>query len=210
RCFPHVINIAVTTAIEQMKAMPLSPESSAQNSQYAKILTGDLIKKVRQLVTACRASGQWREDLRNTISDGNDRGIWELRVVELLKDVDTRWSSLFLMIDQVLELYSAIGSFLSQPKHSAAIGNHTLYPAELRALNDIREFLSIPHTVQELLSAEKTPTLALAMPLYERLISMLKDLHNTLPLLSPAITASISKLEEYVLLSCKSRVYGLA
>ncbi|KDQ05725.1 hypothetical protein BOTBODRAFT_77757, partial [Botryobasidium botryosum FD-172 SS1] len=68
------------------------------------ILAGDLLKRIHQLVTACRASGQRREDLRNTISVGNDRGIWELRVVELLKDVDTWWSSLFLMVDRVLEL----------------------------------------------------------------------------------------------------------
>jgi hypothetical protein len=70
----------------------------------------DVVASARSLVRACRASGQRRADFESVIEDGNEEGGWGdppklLRVVGLLKDVDTRWSSTFLMIDRVLELY---------------------------------------------------------------------------------------------------------
>lgn len=69
---------------------------------------------------------------------------------------------------------------------------------ELQVLDDIRKFLQVPHVVQELVSAEKTPTLSLVLPLYEQLIVMLRDLKIDLPKLSHAINASIEKLQEYM------------
>ncbi|KDQ12926.1 hypothetical protein BOTBODRAFT_77924, partial [Botryobasidium botryosum FD-172 SS1] len=70
---------------------------------------------------------------------------------------------------------------------------HALLPEELQVLSDIRDFLQVPHTTQELLSAERTPTLALAMPVYESLITMLQNLAEVHQELLPAIKASISK-----------------
>lgn len=75
---------------------------------------------------------------------------------------------------------------------------------------DIRRFLFIPHTVQELVSAEKTPTLSIVLPVYERLIIMLKNLRQELPQLAHAITASINKLEEYLAISQRTKIYALA
>ncbi|KDQ12925.1 hypothetical protein BOTBODRAFT_112281, partial [Botryobasidium botryosum FD-172 SS1] len=68
------------------------------------ILMSNLIVRVRSLVTACRASGQRRANFRQTIIEGNNNGLFALDVLQLLRDVDTRWSSLFLMVDRVLEL----------------------------------------------------------------------------------------------------------
>jgi hypothetical protein len=73
-------------------------------------LTLDPVGAARKLVTACRASGQRRETFEKTIMEGNEAGGWGdppaiLRVVGLLKDVETRWSATFLMIDRVLEQY---------------------------------------------------------------------------------------------------------
>ena len=53
------------------------------------------------------------------IKEGNTSNAWgkedeediRLREVQLLRDVDTRWSSTFLMIDRVLELYPASSIF---------------------------------------------------------------------------------------------------
>jgi len=68
------------------------------------------VSSARRFVTACRASGQRREEFEKIIRDGNVSGGWgvnnePLRVVGLLKDVDTRWSSTFSMIDRFLEMY---------------------------------------------------------------------------------------------------------
>ncbi|KZP07599.1 hypothetical protein FIBSPDRAFT_707160, partial [Athelia psychrophila] len=59
-------------------------------------------------------------------------------------------------------------------------------------------FLQVPHVVQELVSAEKTPTLSLILPMYEQLIGMLQDLKFELPKLGHAIEAARVKLDEYM------------
>lgn len=76
---------------------------------YRTALEADVVMSARQLVTACRASGQRRDDFADVIRDGNIQGAWgkegeSLRAVVLLKDMEIRWSSTFLMIDRVLEL----------------------------------------------------------------------------------------------------------
>ncbi|KAJ6565157.1 hypothetical protein DFH09DRAFT_868743, partial [Mycena vulgaris] len=115
----------------------------------------------RELLTACRASGQRREAFEKIIKAGNDAGGWGnppqiLRVVGLLKDVEARWSAMFLMIDRVLEQYLAIDKFLDDPQQEE-ISWHAFDSATLQVLQDIRRFLQIPHIVQEIVSAEKTP-----------------------------------------------------
>lgn len=80
----------------------------------------------------------------------------------------------------------------------------------LQVLTDIRRFLQVLHLVQEIVSAEKTPTLSYVLPLYEQLLVMLKDLAKELPKLSLGINATIRKLEEYFNMSRRTRLYGLA
>ncbi|KAJ7468180.1 hypothetical protein FB451DRAFT_1039951 [Mycena latifolia] len=136
-----------------------------------------------------------------TPGDGENPPPELLRIVGLLKDVDTRWSSIFLMIDRVPELYQAIDAFLQLEKYS---------DNRLQVLRDIRQFLQVPHVVQELVSAEKTPTLSIVLPLYERLIIMLRDFKRQLPKLGHAISAAIRKLEEYLALSRRAPIYASA
>ncbi|KAJ6548091.1 hypothetical protein B0H10DRAFT_1851448, partial [Mycena sp. CBHHK59/15] len=225
RCFPHVINIAVQTALKVLSALPdfvpgetpedleITPELAADPDYWA-VLKDDVISLARSLVTACRASGQRRDDFEETIEKGNENGGWGdppelLRIVGLLKDVDTRWSSIFLMVDRVLELYQAIDALLNLDKYSD-LKFMLLSDLELQVLRDVRQFLQVPHVVQELVSAEKTPTLCIVLPLYERLILMLRDLKLKLPKLGHAISAAIRKLEEYLALSRRASIYALA
>ena len=73
-----------------------------------------MVAAAGHLVVVIRASGQRREDFAMVISDGNKAGIFGpegLREVVLLKDMDVRWSSTFLMIDRVLELYPVSSSY---------------------------------------------------------------------------------------------------
>ena len=81
---------------------------------------------------------------------------------------------------------------------------------QLQVLSHIRLFLQVAHTVQEVVSAEKTPTLSVVLLLYEDLIAMLKNMKNHLPLLSHSIKASLAKLQEYLKLSRKSFAYILS
>jgi len=64
--------------------------------------------------------------------------------------------------------------------------------------------------VQEIVSAEQTPTLSIVLPLYEQLMKLLEDLKMKLPKLEHAISAAIMKLEEYLVKSRKAKIYILA
>ena len=133
RCFPHVINLAVQAIYatlknesnadiqyllgnlpefteEEMQAMPLPDGVTLE--EYRAALATDIIGTARKLVTACRALGQWREEFKLTIREGNEAGTWmdsegnplPLPVLQLLRDCETRWSSTFLLLDHVLTL----------------------------------------------------------------------------------------------------------
>ena len=75
---------------------------------------------------------------------------------------------------------------------------------------DISAILEPPHATQELLSAEETPTLAMALPAYELLLDAWRKLQPVIPELSYYIGVGIEKIEEYVAKARKSRVYALA
>ncbi|KAJ7189942.1 hypothetical protein GGX14DRAFT_382718 [Mycena pura] len=86
------------------------PQLLRDNVAYWQALFHDPVGSARSLVTACRASGQRRDAFEDTIKEGNKEGgfgdpLEVLRVVGLLKDVETRWSATFLTIDRLLEQY---------------------------------------------------------------------------------------------------------
>ncbi len=90
--------------------LDLTPESNIflqNNPAYTEALQDDPIKRAQELVSVCRASGQRREELMQIIKDGNKTGAFpeQLPEVQLLRNVDTRWSSIYLMIHRLLELY---------------------------------------------------------------------------------------------------------
>ena len=89
------------------------------NTAYFSALQKDPVVRCRTLVRVCRASWQRRKDLRQAIAltiaakqSGSSSQAEPLappasdpKPKELLRDVDTRWSALFMMIDRALELY---------------------------------------------------------------------------------------------------------
>ncbi|KAJ8090672.1 hypothetical protein PM082_018231 [Marasmius tenuissimus] len=64
--------------------------------------------------------------------------------------------------------------------------------------------------IQESVSAERTPTLHLVIPLYEELLDILKSLKLKFPKLYHALDAAILKLDDYIKIARGSKIYGLA
>lgn len=95
---------------EALRAMPLPDGITIDD--YRTALAANIVGTARKLVTACRASGQRREDFELTIREGNEAGTWtdsegnpfSLPVLQLLHDCETRWSSTFFLLDRVLTL----------------------------------------------------------------------------------------------------------
>ncbi|KAF5369673.1 hypothetical protein D9615_010259 [Tricholomella constricta] len=217
RCFPHVINIATQTIIKELKENPTQPiqtdlvslSDSVPNTellghdspqQYVAALVADPVGKTRSLVAACRKSGQRRSDLSTVIKNGNNDGSWTLRILQLLRDCETRWSSTHLMTGRALDLYPAIERFLQLPKQIDLV--HLLFTeTEFQVLHDIQTILSIPHAAQELLSAEKTPTLSMALPAYEMIITAWLNLQKKIPILAHYIGVGIHKLQDSIYLA---------
>ena len=104
---------------EALQAMHLPDGVTIE--EYRKALAADIIWIARKLVSACRASGQRREDFVLTIVEGNKVGSWTdsngnplpLPTLQLLRDCETRWSSTFLMLDRVITLLPVCTSHLS-------------------------------------------------------------------------------------------------
>jgi len=74
---------------------------------YASALESDPVGQTRGIVSVCRASGGRRKELKSVIEGGNKSKTWGeiIRVVQLLRDCETRWSSTYNMIDRTMELY---------------------------------------------------------------------------------------------------------
>ncbi|KAI0367559.1 hypothetical protein BV20DRAFT_913619, partial [Pilatotrama ljubarskyi] len=188
----------------------------ATDVAYADALSREPIKLARQLVTACRASGQRREAFASIIREGNRNGAFRdgktLQEVQPIQDVNTRWSSMWLTSSLSSIRYmrrDAVQLFLEHPQQ-AEIAHYLLTATELRVLQDIQEFLHLPHLVQELLSAEETPTASRALLAYERLLSLLRLAQHTYPKIAHGISASIASLKEYMRYTHQTRAYALA
>ncbi|KAI9058884.1 hypothetical protein FKP32DRAFT_1580955 [Trametes sanguinea] len=221
RCFSHVVNIAVKHGLAALTdTNPSSYMDSEADTGSTPPQAQELPSphssddpRARQLVNACRASGQRCEDFMATITEGNRTEAFgqgkSLRAVQLLRDVNTWWSSTFLMIDRLLELYPTVLVFMESPRQSD-ISYHLLNEAELQVLQDIRGFLLLPHLVQELLSAEQTPTASQAIPAYERLLNILNLARIKYPKIAHGIEASITAIKQYMCYTRQTRAYALA
>jgi len=127
RCFPHVINISAQTVVKELKENPsmvvscassptTHPEQLQYLTRYEDALRSDPIGKTRSTVGVLWASGQQCAELREIIVKGNKDNCWNppLRPVQLLRDVETRWSSLFGMVGRAIELYPVCSPAISK------------------------------------------------------------------------------------------------
>jgi hypothetical protein len=109
----------------------------------------------------------------------------------------------------LLTPHQAIHLMVQEPQH-ISFARYILSDAQLYLLNDILDILDIAHEVQQLLSAEKTPTLPLAMPLFEQFLVNLKEQQRRTPYLAPFIEVAVEHLTKYIH-ECRSlKLYGMA
>lgn len=120
RCFPHVVNICVQhvlAAFEDDMVIDNVPNGGGTSKSYEawKGAVGKKpITRLRALIKALRGSGKRREAFADSIREGNakshfvdpeaqERGelhIIKVPEVTLLRDVDTRWDSVYHMISR--------------------------------------------------------------------------------------------------------------
>ncbi|PPR04216.1 hypothetical protein CVT24_013300 [Panaeolus cyanescens] len=216
RCFPHVINLAVKAVIGALIEPWALPENASQlDIEYHAALKADLVGRVRRFSTFVRSSGQRREAFEQAIKEINEAGGFGevvkklMRLVGLLKDMEVRWSANMFMVDRFLEQYPACERFIDN-SGDWDLEQYKFTKVELQVLTDYRELLRIFHLVQELVSAEKTPTLSIVLPLYEKLTVVLTNFSISKPQLKHAVEPAIDKLKKYMSESRSSKAYALA
>jgi hypothetical protein len=225
RCVSHVIHLAVRSFLDILPHpgglrlqdiddadVKAAFRQSKRDPAYIAAIKTDLIGRTADVITQLRSSGQRRDAFTQAIRDSHhDKRIDPpLSLLQHLRQVVTRWSSTFLMVDRFLYLSPATNILLAGDNPASLTRDDSLSVRETIILDDIREILSFFHSAQETLACEKTPTLPFVLPLYEDLLGALKDLCSPYPNLIHAIWASIQKLEKYLAACRDTHLYTLA
>ncbi|TFK17492.1 hypothetical protein FA15DRAFT_604971, partial [Coprinopsis marcescibilis] len=194
RCFPHITNLAckaVLTAITDIRLAAV--DDNTANVDGNAIASGpnrDLIALCRNTVRAIRSSS-----LRRSRFADLQRGELGNPILELLRDVDTRWSSTLLMLERFVELKQFIIKLIS------------LYPELQRYKMTIEEWdrldiyikiLRVPHAFQQMLSHEATPTLHGALPSFQKMINWWELYQHEFLAFEHIIEPGIMKLRDYI------------
>jgi hypothetical protein len=119
RCFPHIINICVKHVIEEYTLANYKDVAESwvdsesgetiTKDDYLEALRHDPVALGRSIVRVIRASGLRRHAFRESIKQANveqwfkdpSGEVITMPVVELLRDVDTRWDSVYFMINRL-------------------------------------------------------------------------------------------------------------
>ncbi|KAK0184545.1 hypothetical protein F5146DRAFT_938653, partial [Armillaria mellea] len=184
RCFAHIVNLACKEVISAVTAL-----DAVLFSEYLDIVR-DPISAIRALVRAIRVSSLWRHSFACVLKSLN------VKVLQLLSDVDVCWPSTDIMIEWAILLHEGIEKFLEN-EDFAELRKHQLSDDEWKALDIIHQILAVPHAFQQKLSVDKTPTLSLAIPSFRRMIQLWEDLEIKFPNTSPAVQDGINKLKTY-------------
>ncbi|KAG2060644.1 hypothetical protein BDR06DRAFT_871835, partial [Suillus hirtellus] len=116
--------------------------------------------------------------------------------LQLLHDIDIRWSSTLLMIEHVILLHAAIDRFLDSCDFPE-LKKYKLNDVEWQALDVFKDILSVPHAFQQKPSSEKTPTLCDSVPSFEAMSQVWQQQADKYPDRAAVIQPGLDKLEAY-------------
>jgi len=117
-CFPHVVNLSsgrviegLTKVLEDVPEHWEPPPVPDGKQSYAEAVARDPIALGRAIVRAIRASGTRRDAFDDVIQNGNAKKwfndgekIVQVKPLQLLRDVSTRWDSVYYMINRLREM----------------------------------------------------------------------------------------------------------
>ena len=182
-CYAHIVNLSSGRVIEGATGVdaadhdedwcsPLPPPPNSPNEQsYADAVARDPIALGRNVVRVIRASGKRREAFNEVIQNGNTRGWFvvgespkqstiTIKPKELLRDVVTRWDSVYHMLNRLREMrpvrfptlinslvinkstWQAIDHFLALPNYSD-LAKYRITPQEWAIMQDLEFILSV-------------------------------------------------------------------
>jgi hypothetical protein len=122
-CFPHIINICVQHVIANFTNIELAeaaaefvsalPLGLPDRQTFEEAVQRDPVALGRNIVRVLRNSGQRRDLFDDIVRDGNDKEWFqvgdppvtvELPLVQLLRDIITRWDTVYYMVRRLHEM----------------------------------------------------------------------------------------------------------
>ncbi|KAH6899556.1 hypothetical protein BKA70DRAFT_1103998, partial [Coprinopsis sp. MPI-PUGE-AT-0042] len=201
-CFPHIVNLACKAVLAKITNMDFAKESElGSNPTFLDDLEHDPVATLRGLIRSIRSSSLRRQDFAVL-----EKQLCKLEV-ELIRDVDTRWSSTLLMIRRALDLDLALDAMVDRWPE---LEKYRLSEADWDALCTAECVLEVPHSFQQLLSHEKTTSLGRALPAFEALKESWEKLKRDDPNTADIINAGLDKLSDYRELAEEVPAYVMA
>lgn len=122
-CFPHIINICVQHVIANFTNIELAeaaaefvsalPLGLPDRQTFEEAVQRDPVALGRNIVRVLQNSGQRRDLFDDIVRDGNDKEWFqvgdppvtvELPLVQLLRDIITRWDTVYYMVRRLREM----------------------------------------------------------------------------------------------------------
>lgn len=112
-CFAHVVDLSSGRVIDNLTndSEPDNSNLDADNLDEDHVPTLSPVAHARSVVRAIRGSGMRRDTFRDVIKNGNsnkwfieESKVVMLKELELLRDVRTRWDSVYRMLSRLREL----------------------------------------------------------------------------------------------------------
>ncbi|KAG0702687.1 hypothetical protein DFH29DRAFT_804590, partial [Suillus ampliporus] len=200
RCFPHIVNLACKAVLgaitnldfasqdapDFIPSAPPGPESWS----FMDVIDHDPIATVQTVVRVIRASSLCRQYFTSILNALKQKDL------QLLRDIDVRWSSTLLMVERAIVLREGIDRFLLSDSFPE-FQKYKLGSSEWDALDVFHKVLSVPHAFQQWLSAEKTLTLCNAIPAFEAMVRIWSKQLDDDPNLAVVIQPGLDKLNDY-------------
>jgi hypothetical protein len=136
-CFPQVINICCQHVIADFTNVALTdaagefvsthPRGLPDQQMFEEAVKRDPVALGRNIVRVLRNSGQRRDLFDDIVRDGNDKGWFragtppkpvKLPSVQLLRDVVTRWDSIYYMVRRLRDMRPVCRKPLLELRHS--------------------------------------------------------------------------------------------
>ena len=173
RCLAHILNLGDTLKFLRFRAEEESSESNSETELESDVLdedvneVTDLITKVRNIFRKIRNSSLLIGELRDFCQP------FKIQFIKPILDCRTRWNSSLDMLTVFRDLKLSIKSLC---ENNSEMRNYRISDIEWEAIDIIISYLRIFKQVSDLLSAEKYPTLPVAVLAFNVLLDKVEKI----------------------------------
>ncbi|CAB4414418.1 unnamed protein product [Rhizophagus irregularis] len=204
------MNLAVQEILKHIKAGEAQDEDSIlENLSSGTISTNKVIPRLRKLIVKIRSSPQRRDRFSRQCNLNPN-----LKTLNLILDVKTRWNSTYLMLQRAFELREPLEEITAIDRE---LEEFTIFTDEWEIIKELCRIFEIFHKATEHMFKSNFITLSSSIPVYNVLLDHLEKLldtndRNFCPNLEVrnALRKGYEKLKVYYAKTDDSYVYPIA